>query len=179
MFLAFKEALVKAITLVILDATTKYHLYIDALDIGVGACFSAVNDQGVERLTSFLSRKLQSAEIRYPIVEEELLVVVYSLRKPRKYLLDNVFTLFCDNTAVCYMVNKDEPSQQLQRWVFCTQEYQFVIKHLPSRKNAVADALSRFPVNNGDDDTNGEDDIEPMLEHILIDGSLGGYEDWL
>ncbi|CEP13073.1 hypothetical protein [Parasitella parasitica] len=163
-FTSLKEALVNAVTLVIPGPDTKYHLYTDASDIGIGASLSTMDDDGVEKPVLFLSRKLQPAEVKYATVEKELLAVTYAMRKLRKYLLDNEFILFCDNTAVCYLFNKDEPSQRFQRWILCTQEYyRFKIKHLPSRKNAVADALSRFPTNNHRLEDNGEADIEAIF----------------
>ncbi|CEP16765.1 hypothetical protein [Parasitella parasitica] len=136
-----------AVTLVIPNPDTIYNLYTDASDIGIGACLSTMSPDGDEKPVIFLSRKLQSAGIRYPTVEKELLA--------------------------------DQPSQRLQRWILCTQEYRVKVKQLLSRKNAVADALSRFPTKNQDEDADGEADIEAMFEHMLLEESLGGYEDWL
>ncbi|CEP17868.1 hypothetical protein [Parasitella parasitica] len=146
-FTSLKEALLNAVTLVIPGPDTKYHYTMD--------------DDGVEKPVLFLSRKLQPAEVKYATVEKELLAVIYAMRKLRKYLLDNEFILFCDNTAVCYLFNEDESSQRLQR------------------KNAVADALFRFPTNNHRLGDNGEADIEAMYDHMLVEESFGGYEDWL
>lgn len=128
----------------------------------------------------FLSRKLQPAETRYPTVEKKLLAVIYAMRKLRKYLLDKEFTLFCDNTAVCYLFNKTEPSQRLQRWVMCTQDFTFNLKHVSGTKNAVADALSRFPPKDQSDNEDGEHCIDGLFEHMLVDEAADrGYEDWL
>jgi hypothetical protein len=179
-FVTLKESLGKAATLVIPDANTRYHLYTDASEVGIGACLAMVSSDGEERPVLFLSRKLQPAETRYPVVEKELLAVIYSLKKLRKYLLDRKFVLFCDNSAVCYLFNKNEPSQRLQRWIMCTQEYTFVVKHLPSSKNSVADALSRFPPREMDTTEDGEDLIDALFDHLLVDEECSAdYEDWL
>lgn len=179
-FNKLKEATVKAFTLVIPDGNTKYNLYTDASEVGIGACLSAIMEDGSERPVVFISRKLLPAETRYPTVEKELLAVIYALRKLRKYLLDREFTLYCDNSAVCYLFNKNEPSQRLQRWVMCTQEFQFQTKHISSAKNSVADALSRFPNQYEDEDEEtGEDHIDALFEHLMIDEVKPQYEDWL
>lgn len=150
--------------------------------MGIGACLATIDEDGEERPVSFLSRKLQSAETRYPAVEKELLAVVFALKKLRKYLLDREFTLFCDNSAVCYLFNKNEPSQRLQRWVMCTQEFKFNVKHIASTKNSVEDALFRFPPKVQDESEDGEDCIEALFEHLLIESEVTleqEYEDWL
>lgn len=126
----------------------------------------------------FISRKLLPVETRYPTVEKELLAVIYALRKLRKYLLDREFTLFCDNSAVCYLFNKNEPSQRLQRWIMCTQEFQFKTKHISSAKNSVADALSRFPAQDDDIET-GEDHIDALFEHLIVDEVNQQFEPWI
>ena len=99
-----KEAMINAVTLVIQDPDTKYNLYTDASDIGIGACLPTITADGIEKPVLFLSRKLQSAEIKYPTVEKELLAVIYAMRKLRKYLLDNEFTLYCDTVTQPYAI---------------------------------------------------------------------------
>lgn len=179
-FISLKRALLDAVTLVIPDAKTKYHLYCDASEVGIGACLSAIMDNGDERPVLFLSRKLQPVETRYPVVEKELLAVIYALRKLRKYLLDREFVLYCDNSAVCYLFNKTEPSQRLQRWIMCTKEFTFTTKHISSTKNCVADALSRFPSRCDNDKEDGEDHIDALFDHLIMDEhSVPNYEDRL
>ena len=117
-----------------------YDLYTDASDIGTeAACLSTIDEDGVERQI----RKLPSAKLRYLTVEKRTLGGRLCSKKIAKvYIGQSIhIVLYCDNTAVCYMFNKDKPSQRLQRWVLCTQECSFKIIHLPFRKNAMADAL--------------------------------------
>lgn len=178
-FCKLKQALVNAFTLTIPDANTRYNLYCDASEVGIGACLSTIVKDGSEKPVVFLSRKLLPAETRNPTVEKELLAVIYALRKLRKYLLDREFTLYCDNTAVCYLFNKNEPSQRLQRWVMCAQEFTFKIKHLPSTKNSVADALSRFPPKEYENREDGEYCIDALYEHLMVEVLPSQYETWL
>ncbi|OBZ80447.1 Transposon Ty3-G Gag-Pol polyprotein, partial [Choanephora cucurbitarum] len=180
-FNGLKEALINAVTLVIPDQNTQYRLYCDASEVGIGACLATIDENNEERPVLFLSRKLQPAETRYPTVEKELLAVIYAFKKLRKYLLDRKFVLFCDNFAVCYLFNKNEPSQRLQRWIMCTQEFSFVVKHLPSSKNSVADALSRFPPRKHEGSEDGEDHIDALFNHLMIEEQDRPiqFEQWL
>ncbi|CEP10184.1 hypothetical protein [Parasitella parasitica] len=179
-FQALKQALAEAATLYLPSAGDKFRLYTDALEIGIGATLAVIKEDDTEQPVMFLSRKLQPAETRYPTVEKELLAVIYAMRKLRKYFLDNEFTLYCDNTAVCYQFNKSEPSQRLQRWIMCTQEFVFKIKHVSGKKNAAADALSRFPPEGHSDSKDGEDCIDALFEHLLMNEDREDcYEDWL
>lgn len=86
-FIALKEALGKAATLIIPDANTKYHLYTDASEVGIGACLATINEDGEERPVIFISRKLQPAETRYPVAEKEGIISCYLLPKKVKKIL--------------------------------------------------------------------------------------------
>lgn len=55
------------------------------------------------------------AEVRYPVVERELLAVIYAMQTLRRYLLDKTFILFKDNTAVRYLFAKADLNIRLQR----------------------------------------------------------------
>jgi hypothetical protein len=68
-------------------------LYTDAPDIGLDAVLMQKDPTENERPVCFLSRKLQGAEVNYPTVKKELLAVVYSLSKQRKYLNESDFLL--------------------------------------------------------------------------------------
>lgn len=65
----------------------------------------------------------------------------------------------------------------------CTQEFTFDINYLSSKKNCVADALSRFPtpnIDHDDEDEDGQELIDALFEHLLIDKDEEPmYEEWL
>lgn len=89
-----------------------------------------------ERPVCFLSRKLQGAKVNYPTVKKELLAVVYSVSKLRKYLNESEFLLV--PTALLYaFVPKTEASSRQQRWIMAVQEFKFNVKHVADRSNVV------------------------------------------
>ena len=144
-FETLKNAIVNAATLSFPDRDKPFYLFCDASNIGIGSTLSQKNDKGEFIPVCFYSRKLQSAEINYPTVEKELLSVVSSVAKFRKYLLDRSFTIFTDNAATAYLFKKNEPNSRLLGWCLALQEFDFIIKHIPGKTNVVADVLSRFP----------------------------------
>ncbi|KAG1119463.1 hypothetical protein G6F38_014088 [Rhizopus arrhizus] len=99
--------------------------------------------------------------MNYPIVEKDLLAVIYALKKLRKYLLDKIFTLYTDNTVVRFLFFKRDPGSRLQRWVLAVQEYAFKVVHLPGKSNGVADVMSRYPPQE-----NNESDLNDQLNEL-------------
>ncbi|KAG0736676.1 hypothetical protein G6F23_010807 [Rhizopus arrhizus] len=178
-FKTLKECIINAVQLKYSDPSKPYKLYTDASDIGVGAVLAQLDEElNEDRPICFLSRKLLPNEMNYPIVEKELLAVIYALKKLRKYLLDKIFTLYTDNTAVRFLFFKRDPGSRLQRWVLAVQEYSFKVVHLPGKSNVVADVMSRYPPQE-----NNESDLNDPLNELhpawLIEQESTPYEESL
>jgi len=175
-FKQLKSAIVDAATLSFPDREKPFFLFCDASNIGIGSTLSQMNDKGEFVPLCFYSRKLQAAEINYPTVEKELLCVVNSVAKFRKYLLDRHFTIYTDNAATTHLFSKKEPNSRLLRWCLSLQEFDFTIRHIPGKNNVVADVLSRFPPDYTLVDDSGETELEKLYEHLLVE-SADFYED--
>ncbi|KAG1143941.1 hypothetical protein G6F37_012390 [Rhizopus arrhizus] len=161
-FKTLKECIINAVQVKYPDPSKPYKLYTDASDIGVGAVFVQLDEElNEDRPICFLSRKLLPNEMNYPIVEKDLLAVIYALKKLRKYLLDKIFTLYTDNTVVRFLFFKRDPGSRLQRWVLAVQEYAFKVVHLPGKSNGVADVMSRYPPQE-----NNESDLNDQLNEL-------------
>jgi len=78
-FNALKTALVSNPILAYPDLNKPFTLYTDASDIGVGAILSQ-EQNGVEKVVQYLSRKLDYTEKKYPPTEKECLAVVWAVR---------------------------------------------------------------------------------------------------
>lgn len=92
----------------------------------------------------FISKKFNQAETNYSTYEE-LLAVVFTLKKLRHYLLGQEFTVFTDNNAVRHLVNKPDPNAKISRWILPMSEFKLVVHHIPGIRNVTADYLSRYP----------------------------------
>ncbi|KAG0754152.1 hypothetical protein G6F16_012429 [Rhizopus arrhizus] len=100
-----KECIINAVQLKYPDPSKPYKLYTDASDIGIGAVLVQLDEElNEDRPICFLSRKLLPNEMNYPIVEKELLAVIYALKKLRKIYLTNSshFTPITQLFAFCF-----------------------------------------------------------------------------
>ena len=70
--------------------------------------------------------------------------MVWATTKFRYYLIGQKFTLYTDNRALAYVLNKSTPSPKIERWILKLNSFDFEIKHRKGEHNPVADALSRL-----------------------------------
>ncbi|KAG2198945.1 hypothetical protein INT46_006337, partial [Mucor plumbeus] len=170
-FEGLTETLANAAMLVYPDSTKPYSVYCVASDTGIAAVLCQTDNNGNDVPVCFISRKLKSAEINYPIVEKEFLAIVYALYKLRRYLLDQKFTVYTDNMTAKYLFTKKEPNTRLQRWCLALQEYDFEIKHVAGTRNP-SDYCSRYPLSPVDEEA-GEEILEQLFSAMVI---LENYE---
>ena len=145
-FQSIKESLIEAPILAIADQDKPFHVVCDASDRAIGCALMQKDDDGHERVISYESRQLKSAERNYPVHDRELLAMKYALVKYRIYLLgDRPFTVFTDHASLRTAINSPHLSQRMARWLSFFAEYNFHVEYKPGRLNVVADALSRRP----------------------------------
>lgn len=142
-FNSLKEALVSSPVLAYPDPNKPFTLYTDASDVGVGAILAQEQD-GVEKVVQYLSRKLDGAERRYAASEKECLGVVWAIEKCRPYIWGNHFTVVTDCSALKYLMTTASPNGRLIRWAMRLSEYSFTVKYRKGSTNENADALSRI-----------------------------------
>ena len=76
----------------------------------------------------------------------EGLGVVWAIKHLRHYIYDHHCTVYTDHTALKSLLNTPQPSAKLARWGMALQELDLQIEYWPSKANARADALSRYPI---------------------------------
>ena len=101
-----KRKLVKAPILRFPNWSIKFHVYIDASGLAIGAILTQLGDDGMEYPIVYSSRKLNKVERKYSTIEREALGMVFTLQKYQHYLLANPFILYTDHRALKYPVNK-------------------------------------------------------------------------
>jgi len=122
----------------------QYVLDCDASDCSIGSVIQQFLD-GVLRVIAYASPALSEAEQRFCITRQELLVVVYGLKKYRQQLLRRSVIVRTDHAALTYFMGTPEPIGQQGRWLDLLSEYDITIQHRPGRVHGNSDALSRRP----------------------------------
>ncbi|KAJ0629259.1 putative nucleotidyltransferase, Ribonuclease H [Helianthus annuus] len=149
-FHVLKEQLVKAPILQPPDWSKPFEIMCDASDTTIGA----VLGQRVDKkpvVIYYASKTLSEAQLNYTTTEKELLAVVYALDKFRSYIWGSKVIVYSDHSAVRYLMEKKDAKPRLIRWVLLLQEFDLEIRDKKGCENAVADHLSRIPLEGVDD----------------------------
>jgi transposase InsO family protein len=143
-FQELKQRLITAPVLAYPDPSKTFYMFFDSsstVALGGVLCQTGTDDDHLHPI-AFESRKLTTAEKRYPVHELETLAFVHCLKRWRHYLDAKPFHVYTDNRSLETVMTNRNPSMRLIRWIDWLQSYQFVIKHIPREQNKVADALS-------------------------------------
>jgi len=97
------------------------------------------------RPLTYFGRKMQPAESRYPVHEQELLALVRCIEANECYLRDQPFRVFSDHHSLIWIQTQPHLSRRQARWVEYLQEFNFELSYIPGEWNEVADVLSRDP----------------------------------
>ena len=81
----------------------------------------------------------------YSIYDKEMLAIVHALTKFWQYLVGAKFVVCTDHNSLRYFLEQQDLNKRQQKWVNKVQAFDFDIKYVKGKNNAVADALSRKP----------------------------------
>ena len=144
-FDALKQTLANAAALAFPNPNLPYIIHLDASGSALGATLSQESRNHGLKLISCLSRKMNSAELNYPVHEHELLALVHALKKWRHYLLGSQVIAYTDNSALSRFLTCKSLAGRQARWLDLFSEFSLELKHIPGILNPAADALSRLP----------------------------------
>jgi hypothetical protein len=138
-----KHALTTAPVLMAPDPHAPYIISTDASAFAIGGVLSQ-NQDGLERVVAYESRRLKQAERNYPTHDRELLAVMEVLRKWRHYIQNGHQTkVYTDNIATKYILTKPTLMGRQKKWAEQLADYDVEFLHRAGKLNIAADALSR------------------------------------
>ena len=103
----------------------------------------------MEVLVSCASRKLTPSEQKYSTGEREALACLWAIERWHTYLWGREFELVTDHKPLITLLSSFGTGHQpmrIARWSARLLNYNYTVKYKPGEENAVADALSRLPV---------------------------------
>ena len=113
-----------------------FHIYTDSSNFQLG---STIIQE--DKPIAFYSRKMNSAQKRYPTGEQELLSIVETLKEFKNILLGQEIIIHTDHKNLLY---EKSASDRIIRWRILVEEYAPTFVHIKGEHNVVADALSRL-----------------------------------
>ena len=141
-FEQLKDAVCSAPVLILPDKTLPFVVQTDASGVAVGASLNQDQGKGLQPV-AFLSQKLQPAETRYPVHEQELLAVLVALKKWRHHLHGTKVKVQTDHKSLVYLQSQPHLSNRQLRWMEFLEQFDLEIEYKTGQDNIVADALSR------------------------------------
>ena len=123
-----------------------FKMAVDASNIGAGAVLLQSDESGVDHPVCYFSRKFNSAQKNYAVIEKELLALIMALQFFSVYLppfFGPMITIFTDHHPLKFLDKFKYKNQRLTRWSLFLQEYSLSIQHMKGVNNVLADGLSR------------------------------------
>lgn len=122
-----------------------FRLQVDASNVGAGAVLLQTFEEGIDHPVSFFSKKFNSYQLNYSVIEKEALALIWALQHFEVYVgsAEGPLVVFTDHNPLVFLHSLQNPNQRLMRWCLFLQGYLLDIRHIKGSENVIADALSR------------------------------------
>ena len=144
-FDALKTALTTSPVLHAPDIRKPYHLACDTSKVSISAILMqpADSDEKPDHVIAFASRKLKPNEQNLPVIERELLSIIWSLTKFRTYVYGCEILCFTDHRPLTWLNSLVKHSSRLARWALMLQDFNVTTTYVKG-KDQIADSLTRL-----------------------------------
>ncbi|SOV07548.1 uncharacterized protein UDID_19213 [Ustilago sp. UG-2017a] len=116
----------------------------DASDFAVAAVLSQSFDQGARHPIAFFSKKLDPAQLNYPIFDKEMFAIVAAFKHWRQYLEGAKFQVqvLTDHRSLEYFTTTKQLNRRQACWSELLADFDFVIQYRPGAQAGLPDALT-------------------------------------
>ena len=131
------------------DLNKRFVIACDASHTGIGGVLYQPDDADdtitADNIVAITSKKLTTAQRRYPVYKKELWAMISCLRKFHTYIwLRRDTVVHTDHKPLMHILNQQTLSVSLQQWIDVIMNYDLTIKYRPGIMHIVPDALSRM-----------------------------------
>ena len=143
-FNTLKQALMSKPALQPPDGDKPFKLFTDASLHTVSAILVQEGNENTSKdhAVSYASRKLLDREVRFSVVEKEMLALVFALQKFRQWIFGRPIFAYTDHRAISFTNALSKHNSRLARWNLIIQQFNIKISYI-SGKDQVADHLTR------------------------------------
>lgn len=148
-FNRLKESLTSTEVLALYDPNLDTIVSADASAYGLGAVLRQKQSNGDLRPVAYISRALNSTELKYAQIEKEALAATWACERFQDYLLGKSFKLETDHKPLVPLLSSkslDEMPIRIQRFRLRLMRFSYSIYHVQGKQICTADTLSRAPV---------------------------------
>ena len=131
-----KTVIAEKTLLVFPDPNIPYDIYTDASDYQLGAVITQNRNT-----VAFFSRKLNTAQLKYPTIDKEMLCIVEVLKEYRPILWGAKINIYTDHIN---LTRQTISSNRIMTWRMLCEEFSPVFHYIKGPDNIIADALSRL-----------------------------------
>jgi hypothetical protein len=182
---AFIKGLQNACELFYPDYSLDWILRTDASELGVGAVLlqrktsAEGNKEDVMQPIAFVAKKFSDTAKKWSTIEQEAYGIFYAVKKLAYYLVGKEFVVETDHNNLLWMEASEVA--KIVRWRIFLQSFNFKLRHISGKLNAVADWFSRtFPEDTAKQELASislDMDLEDTTEEEYL--ALNAYHTWL
>ncbi len=95
-----------------------FQLQVDASNVGTGAVLLQTSEDGINHPVGFFSRKFNTYQLNYSVIEKEALALIWALQHFEVYVgsSEGPLVVFTDHNPLVFLHSLQNPNQRLMRW---------------------------------------------------------------
>ena len=170
-FQSSKDLLTSSTLLIHFNPDRELVLMCDESSYGIGAVLAHRMADGSERPIGYASRSLSAAQRNYSQLEREGLVLVFGVQRFHSYLFGHRFELVTDHKPLLALLHEHRPTSAqasacIRRWSLLLSAYEYTITFRKTQSHQNADALSRLPLPQVQEESRTPPELVLLLDHL-------------